>query len=148
MDSQKTRTVLQPDRWHSELVQFLRWLIGGVIGFGLSAWICYGYMTNTATGAPSWILDSLPSILIGTPLMLFHPSFLGNDNLIDYLVRAFPNISRDFIVISVPSVIWGCIGALLASGSKGQIKTGVILLVLYLLLGFYALFRVVRMVPT
>ena len=128
----------------------LRWLIGGVIGFGLSAWICLGMITNTVTGPLLWFLRSLPfiGILFGGPLILFDNSFFGTKYLIEFLSRSFPNIDRDFLVISLPSIIWGIIGALLASGRKEQMKAGFILLVLYVLVGFYALFRGFLMIPT
>jgi hypothetical protein len=134
----------------SWLILFLRWLLGGAIGFGLSAWICLGYITNNTTGLLSFILDNfiITTILFTGPLLLFDPSFYGNDSFIDFLVRSFPNADYDFLVISLPSMIWGFIGALLASGSKEQTRVGRILLVAYIILGcisyirlFIAIFR-------
>ena len=97
--------------------------------------------TNTVTWPLLWALRSLPFIglLFGGPLILFENSLFGTKYLIDFLSRSFPNIDHNFLVISLPSIIWGVIGALLASGRKEQRKTGFILLVLYEIVGFYAL---------
>ena len=136
-------------KWPGWLVLFLRYLVGWVIGFGISVWICLGMITNTVTGPLSWVLR-LPfiSLLFGGPLLLFDYSLFGTKYLIDSLSRSFPNIDHNFLVISLPSIIWGVIGALLASGRKEKRKTGFILLVLYEIVGFYALFRGFLGIPT
>jgi hypothetical protein len=137
-------------QWRSWLVLFSRWLLGGFIGFGLSAWICFGYITNTITGPLLWVVDFLPIItfLFSGPLLLFDPSFFGNKDLIDSLVRSFPYVDYDFLVISLPSIIWGFIGALLASGRKNQLKLGIIFFLLYVAIGCIALFQVFIHIPT
>ena len=136
-------------KWPGWLVLFLRYLVGWVIGFGISVWICLGMITNTVTGPLSWVLR-LPfiSLLFGGPLLLFDYSLFGTKYLIDSLSRSFPNIDYDFLVVSLPSIIWGFIGALLASGRKEQIKIGIILLLLYVSIGCIALFQMFIHIPT
>ena len=129
---------------------FLRWLLGGLLGFGLSALICYGYLSNDATGFLSIVSDCLPLIpfIFGSSLLLFDPSFFGSKELIDSLERLFPTMDRIFIIVLIPSLIWGLVGALLASGRKNQIKVGLLLFLLYAAIGLIASIRVFLAIPT
>jgi len=149
MKNQST-TDSRSKEWRNWFVLFLRWLLGGLAGFGVSAWICYGYITHTVTGPLLWLVDLLPILsvpFIGS-LLLFDPSFFGNNDLIDSLVHTFPNIDYDFLVVVPPSLIWGVVGALFSSGRRNQVKAGTILLGLIVIVGFISFFRIVMMIPT
>jgi hypothetical protein len=45
-------------------------------------------------------------------------------------------------------MIWGFISALLASGKKGQIKIGIVLLVIYIIVGCISYIQVLLQIPT
>jgi hypothetical protein len=150
MISHDTITNLPWQKGRSWLLLLLRWLFGGMVGFGLSAWICFGYITNTITGPFLWLLDLIPilSFIMGGSLLLFDPSLSGHSAFIELFARMFPNIDQDFLAIMPAALFCGFIGALLASGNKVQIKVAVILLILEIVIGSIFLFYMLRFVPT
>ncbi len=122
------------------VVLFLRWFLGGVVGFisGLSLLII-----NFVTGP----LCPVGFILLGQYVLF--------ENLIytilydKFISRTLHHMSASLVSLLIYSVFWGAIGALLASGRKKQIIVGTILLILYILLGYWSLMIYgSRLIPT
>ena len=126
------------ETWPSWLVLFIRWLLGGISGVWISSWFYFGIATHATTGSYLWLKEIL-SPFKAAP-------FAGLIYLFNLDKRSFLNISDFFI--TYPALIWGLIGALLASGRSDQVKTGAVLLGLIVIVGFISFFRMVMMVPT
>ena len=128
----------QSNQWQSWLVLFLRWLLGGIAGIGISSWFYFGIVTHANTGSFLWFGEILSSV-VAVPFVglayLFYPGLIS-----------YPSVSDFFVTF--PVLIWGLIGALLASGRKEQIKVGVILLVLWVIIGCISFFRLLMYIPT
>src|SRR5688500_14043423 len=77
----------------------LRWLLGGLAGFGISSLLYLDFLTST-------------NII---PFLLKIP-FVGQYYILNYLIYSELNSSKYNIII--PALIWGVIGALLTSGNK------------------------------
>ena len=116
---------------------FSRWLLGALAGIGISASIYFALISHTFTGPFRWVLYISPSLTF---------PFAGHIYWFYVDKISFPQISDFFF--TVPVLIWGLIGALLASGRKEQIKAGITLLILYVGVGIYAFFRAVLMIAT
>jgi hypothetical protein len=106
-----------------------RSLIGGSIGFLFSGWILHGIKTDNPSRVLEFVLDLVPflSIIVGAPLM-FLPSSWGT---------AF------FVAI-----LWGVIGALLASSTPKQRRIGLLVLLVLAAIGIYALILIIIYLPT
>ena len=118
MNSSNSNVNRPSKQWDSRIVLFLRWILGALAGFGVSLLIFHEFMNETFLAVP----------FIGQ-LLLFDPSFRAG-NLV------------------TSALIWGFIGALLASGRKEQISVGAFLLLIYVIVGCYSFFRVLMMIPT
>ena len=130
MNNQSTTTISQSKKWQSWLVLFLRWLLGGLAGIGISVLIYLDFLTST---------NMIP-ILCGMP-------FIGQYYLLNYLIYSSTYYGNYTVIF--PALIWGVIGALLASGRKKQIIAGRTLLLLYVIGGIGAYFlAALLLVPT
>jgi hypothetical protein len=110
------------------LILLLRLLLGGIAGVLISSWFYFGLINH---------LD-VPSI--------FSLPFAGHLYLFYTYTVSFPHISDLFF--TPPVLLWGLIGALLASGRKTQIKIGTTLLVIYVSVGCISLFQALMQNPT
>ncbi len=137
MDNPGTASSPQPKKWPGWLVLFLRWLLGGIAGYLIS----YYLFIISASG----------------PLPVIGFLFLGQVELFNSLL--FKALYDNFILFSPTSIygtsiflysmLWGLIGALLASRRRKQIIAGVIFLVLYIIAGgVYFVILAFRMIAT
>lgn len=105
------------------IILLLRWFLGGLVGFGISACIFLDFLNDKNI----------------TPLLCAIP-FIGQFYLFAYLylstlLNGYISQTISYYIIIFSATIWGLIGALLASGQRKQIFTGAILLILYLIVG-------------
>jgi hypothetical protein len=137
MHNQNSTTDSKSQKWPSWLVLFLRWILGGLAGIGISSWFYFGLKNDIFTGAFLWVLETLSILFIpfGGHLHLFYPG-----------ASSFSHVNDFFVTF--PVLFWGLIGALLASGRKSQITTGIILLVLFMIVGYISFFLVALRIPT
>ena len=149
MDNQDPAMDSRSNKLRPVLVLLGRWLLGGLAGFWISAWIGQGYLSNNTTGLLKLILDStsLVAVLFMGQVLLFDPSFFGKKWFIDWLAYSFPNAERNFLIVLVPSLIWGLVGLLLASGRNEQKKMGIILLIIYVIVGCISLTQLFVHIP-
>jgi hypothetical protein len=100
----------------------LRWLLGGLAGFGISSLLYLNFLTD---------INIIP-VLLKVP-------FIGQYYVLNYLI--YSGLNSDKYSIIIPALIWGVIGALLTSGNKKQIDSGWTLLIFYVIggIGLYFL---------
>lgn len=120
---------------------FLRWLLGSIIS-GMGSLVAIGIT------------------FIKVPILIFGLIFLGQyefcRKIVSSITKSFSyeDIILQYILNSIFSLIlysvsWGLIGALLASGRKKQIFGGVVLLILYAIIGYWSLITYgSRIIPT
>src|SRR5919106_1624960 len=125
MDNLNIDSNPQPNKLSKWPVLFLRWFLGGLAGIGISASIYFALITPTFRGPFFWLLEMLP--ILSAP-------FIGHTYLFYPHTVSFPHINDLFVTF--PVLFWGLIGALLASGRKSQTTTGIILLVLFIVVGY------------
>lgn len=99
----------------------LRWLIGFLVGFGISALVYIDFLNNI--------------YIIPFPIAI---PFIGQYYFFNYLIYSSTSYSNYSIVF--PAMIWGIIGVLLASGKKKQIKIGAIALIGNIVVGIVLYF--------
>ena len=135
MDNQNIATYSGPKKWQSWLVLFLRWLLGAIAGYII------GFILLIITER------------INPPLL--EPIIAGQQELFEGLIfYMFYDDAKSFdlildVSLFVYCTIWGLIGALPASARKKQTKAGVILLILYIIVGFLSyVIWAIRMIPT
>jgi|GEM_PF-5429383 len=121
MDHSNTDVNRQPKERLGWLILFLRWFVGGIVGYISSLFLLI--ITET-------VYPPLLGPIIAGQQELFYEIFF---------YMSFDNFrSSDFIYqasVFVYSTLWGLIGALLASGRKKQKRFGMILLLLYVVAG-------------
>jgi hypothetical protein len=138
MNDQSTAINSQAQNQQSWLILFLRWPIGGFAGILISSWFYFGLINHATAGSFFWFGEILSSV-VGVP-------FVGHVYLFYPYTISFLHITDFFVTF--PVLIWGLIGALLASGRKNQITIGKILLVLYIIVGCVSFFGIAIMIPT
>ncbi len=130
MNNQTVITDSHSNKWRSRIVLFLRLLLGGLAGIGISSWICFGLISHAIEMSP----------ILSAP-------FVGYIYLFHLDTVSFQHISDFFITF--PVLFLGLIGALLASGRKSYIKTGAILLGIYVVVGFVSsILSILIYIPT
>lgn len=137
MNNQNSSTNLKSQKWPNWLVLFSRWILGGLVGIVISSWIYFGLKNDIFTGLFLRVLEMLS--------ILFIP-FVGHLYLFYPGANSFPHLNDFFITF--PVLFWGLTGALLTSGRRSQITTGIILLVLFLVVGYVSFFLGVLRIPT
>ena len=120
MDNQNLQNNPQPNKLSNWTLP-LRWLLGGLVGFGTSSLFYLDFSTSTNV----------------IPFLLKIP-FVGQYYILNYLIYSELNSSKYNIII--PALIWGVIGALLTSGNRKQIDSGRTLLILYVIAGIGSYF--------
>jgi hypothetical protein len=126
-----------PQKQPVGLLVLLRWLLGGIAGYMMSLYV---FFTVDTFHPPL-----LEPIIIGQ-VEFFNNLFYNTslDNVIFVPLASFYGISGFMY-----SLLWGLTGSLLASGRKKQISTGLVLLILYIVLGgVYYMIWALRMMPT
>lgn len=122
---------IKPMKWRNKLVLIFRWLLGGVVGYKVSLFL----LMISETRYP----PVLGPIISGQRQLfynLLHSDFKPNDEILE-------------ISILIYLIIWGLIGALLASGNKIQKRIGAILLVVYILSGIgFTIFSIFMFMST
>lgn len=123
MNSLNTATNRHSKNKKNSSILLLRWFLGGLVGFGISAWVFLDFLNG----------KNITPILCAVP-------FIGQFYLFAYLYLStllsdYISQTISYYVIIFSATIWGLIGALLASGQKKQIFTGAFLLILYLIVG-------------
>jgi len=116
-------------QWQSWLVLILRWLLGGLAGIGISAWIYFGLISHTFEMSP------VLSVPFAGHIYLFHLDAISFRHVSDFL-------------ITFPALIWGLIGGLLASGRRNQIVAGMTMLIIYVVVGYISFFLFIIKIPT
>lgn len=136
MSKQNTSIDPRSKNLRSWLMLVLRWLLGGLAGIGISSWIYFGLKSDTFTGPFLWLLEMLPilSVPFVGHIYLFYPGTIH-----------FP---VNYYFITFPVLIWGLIGALIASGMRNQIIVGTVFLTLYVVVGFFSYFLAFLRIPT
>lgn len=130
MNNQNTTENVRSEKWQGWLVLILRGLLGGLAGIGISAWIYFGLKSHTFEMPP----------ILSAP-------FAGHIYLFKLDTVSFLHVSDFFITF--PVLVWGLIGALLASGRRNQIVVGMALLILYVIVGYISFFLFVLInIPT
>src|SRR5574341_713895 len=124
--------------WRSWLNQILRWILGGIAGIVVSAWFYFGLKNDATTGSFFWFRGILES-----PLAV---PFVGHISLFYPYPMSFPQISNFFA--TPPVLFWGLIGLLLASGRSVQLRIGITLLVIYVIVGCILFFQAIMQIPT
>jgi hypothetical protein len=135
MNRQNTDIDSQPVKWQTRFVLFLRWLGGGLVGL--------------AVGLLLFVLSESGEPPVLGPIIAGQQEFF--DELMFYLFHGYFGSSDSIYGASILaySAIWVAIGALLMSGRRKQIKTGAILFLFYITIGFlWYLYWAFRMIPT
>ena len=117
-----TVTNLKSKNWRGRLILFLRWFVGGSIGY-FSSFFLFLNARNTINLPPF-----IGPIMFGQHL-LFADLYLSNTP-----AQYVSDVESYYIVIFC-SLLWGLIGASLASGNRRQFIGGLIFLALYLIAG-------------
>jgi hypothetical protein len=118
----------QQNKRSNRLSLFLRWLVGGVIGF-VSGLLLLGI--SFALGP-----TLLGFIFVGQYL-IFEQFFFF---IFWSLYREAISNGLDFLTsVLVYSIVWGIIGALLGSGRKKQVIIGIVIVIIYVAVGLLGL---------
>lgn len=121
MDNQIETSNPQRNKWRNRLILFLRWAGGWITGLVIGLFL---YFVNEAINPPliGPILAGQEEFFEDLVFILLYDHFKSSDPI-------------DLISLLLFSTIWGIAGALLFSGKKRQIRLGVILLILYSIIG-------------
>jgi len=135
LDNQNSRINSRPENWRNWLLLSLRWLAGGLVGFVVGLFL---FILGETVHPPL-----LGPIIAGQEELFNELMFYVFD---DYFGSSDLIYGASFLAYSA---IWMIIGALLLSGRSKQIKTGAILLILYVMIGcLWYVYWAFRMIPT
>jgi hypothetical protein len=137
MDNQNIGSNPQPNKLPNWPVLFLRWLLGALVAIVISASFYFALLNHNFSGPFLWVLEKLP--VLAAP-------FVGHIYLFYPPRDSFLSVYSLFVTIPVLS--WGLVGAMLASVRKSQIRIGIILFVLFVLVGYVSFFLGALRVPT
>ncbi|MDK1029586.1 MAG: hypothetical protein QGD88_09435 [Anaerolineae bacterium] len=132
----KTGRDPQPKKWKNWLILFSRWLLGSVVGaiIGLALHFLKVIIYPPILGPIIQGQRALFDQLIFSIYYLLFNNYLSSD-------------LRFYLSLIIYATLWGLIGALLLSGKKKQIKIGVVLLVIYLVVGgVYFIFLTISLI--
>jgi hypothetical protein len=125
----------QPKKRKTRLVLSLRWLGGALMGF-LAALLLFVLAESGQPPVLGLIIAGQQEFFDELMFNVFDGSSGSSDSLYGASILAY-------------SAIWVVIGALLMSGKRKQIRTGTILFIFYIILGFlWYLYWAFRMIPT
>lgn len=135
MNSQNTDVNSQSAKWRTRFVLFLHWLGGGLAGFAVGLLL----FVLSESGQPpvlGLIIAGQQEVFDALMFYVFDGSSGSSDSIYGASILAY-------------SAIWMVIGALLISGRRKQVRTGTILFIFYIIIGFlWYLYGAFRMIPT